>query len=82
LLGWQHAGHQDGWWTQEVLPSRALSYSHLPVSALPDEAELGHVGASSIRVSVWCCRPLHGWLPEAHFGTTENGTFSKLLPCT
>lgn len=42
---------------REALPSRALSYSHLPVSGLPDGVpgvELGHAGASSVRVSVWC----------------------------
>lgn len=33
---------------RDALPSRALRYSHLPASGLPDGAELGHAGAGSM----------------------------------
>ena len=56
----QGVGMDDG--PRKALPSRALSYSHLPVSGLPDgvpRLELGHAGAGSIRFSVWCRKPPH-----------------------
>lgn len=57
----QRVGMDDG--PREALPNRALSYSHLPVSGLPDgvpKLELGLAAANSIRVSVWCRKTPHG----------------------
>lgn len=67
---------------REALPSRALSYSHLPVSGLPDGAELGCL-VQALSGSVSGAVRLHtvGSL-RLTFGITESAMFSKLPLCT